>query len=99
MNLPRRLLCVLLWTGLSLPAAADDHERIRQLVIEGRILPLEQILQAVRERRAGRVLETELERRGGRHVYEVEVLDEHGIVWELYFDAATGEFLKEDQED
>lgn len=98
----------LLWAGFS---AADnergmhreddesDHEAVRELMQQGDILPLEQILAQAREQRPGRVLETELEREGGRHIYELEILGDNGEVWEMKFDAASGELLKEEQED
>ncbi len=81
------------------PAVADDHDAIRALVADGRILPLERILERAQARRPGRVLESELEHERGRLVYEIEILDDHGQVWELYFDAASGEFLEEERED
>ena len=90
------LLCLALFVT---PVQADDHGRIRELVEAGRILPLEQILERARQRLPGRVLETELEIREGRHIYEIEILDRYGHVRELQFDARTGAFLKEEQED
>jgi len=93
---PLGLLCLALFTR---PVQADDHERIRALVEAGRILPLEQILERARQRLPGRVLETELETREGRHIYEIEILDRHGRVRELRFDARTGAFLQEERED
>lgn len=96
----------LLWTGLTTadPGGEDHHsdheqEEVRSLAQQGDILPLEQILQTAREHHTGRVLETELEREGDRYVYEIELLDESGQVWELEFDAATGELLEMEQED
>ncbi len=47
----------------------------------------------------GRVLETELQHRGARRVYEIEILDDRGVVWELVYDAGTGELLRSEQED
>ena len=44
------------------------------------------------------MLETELERKGERYIYEIELVDDQGQVWELKFDAASGELLKEKQE-
>lgn len=100
--------CGLLWTGFT---AADnehgarseqhesDHEAVRELMQQGDILPLEQILEQARQLRAGRVLETELERERGGYIYEVEVLDDNGEVWEMKFDAATGELLEQELED
>jgi uncharacterized membrane protein YkoI len=65
----------------------------------GDILTLEQILELARQQHPGRVLETELERKGERYIYEVELLDDSGEVWEMKFDASTGKLLKEEQED
>lgn len=98
----------LLWAGFT---AADnergtrpdeyesEHEAVRELMRQGDILPLEQILEQARRQHPGRVLETELERERGGYIYEVEMLDDSGEVWELEFDAATGELLKQEQED
>ena len=92
----------LLWTGLT-TADAERHgheqEAVRSLTQQGDILPLEQILEAARQHHAGKVLETELEREDDRYIYEIELLDEGGTVWEMEFDATTGELLKQEQED
>lgn len=79
--------------------ADDDHEQARRLKESGQILSLEQILKAARSVHSGRVLEVELDNEKGRYVYEVELLDEGGEVWELYFDAASGELIKRKRED
>lgn len=96
----------LLWTGLTTADAerhdhGSDHEQeeVRSLTQQGDILPLEQILEAARQRHAGKILETELEREDDRYIYEIELLDEGGAVWEMEFDATTGELLKQEQED
>lgn len=79
--------------------ADDDHEQARRLKEAGQILSLEQILKAAQVEHSGRVLEVELEDEGGRYVYEIELLDERGEVWELYFDAASGELIKRKRDD
>ena len=76
-----------------------EHEVVRGMAEQGDILSLEQILQNARQHRAGRVLETELEEKGGELVYEVEILDDNGEVWEMKFDARSGALLEEEQED
>jgi uncharacterized membrane protein YkoI len=81
----------LLATGLS----GAGNERGDQ----GDILSLEQILKNVRQHRVGRVLETELEEKRGELVYEVEILDNNGEVWEMKLDARSGILLEEEQED
>lgn len=80
-------------------AADDDHEQARRLKESGKILPLEQIVKAAQAERPGRVIEVDLENKDGRHIYEVELLDEHGEVWELYFDATNGRLIKRERED
>jgi len=80
-------------------AVADDHEAARQLREEGRIVPLETVLKTVRSKYEGTLLEVELEREGGKLVYEIEVLDENGRVRELLTDARSGEFLGEEKHD
>jgi uncharacterized membrane protein YkoI len=77
---------------------ADDHDQAKRLRESGRILPLEQIVEKARKLHSGHLIETELEHRGERYVYEIELLDEHGKVWELRFDAATGELVDTEQE-
>jgi hypothetical protein len=74
----------------------DDIRRLRQ---HGDILPLERILQQARRQRDGRVLETYLERERDRYIYNVEMVDDKGRVWEMELDAATGEVLENRQED
>ena len=75
--------------------ADEDHERARELVKSGEIIPLEQLLQQIITKEEGklRLLEAELERKSGRLVYELEMVDEQGVVRELLFDAKTGKSL------
>ena len=74
--------------------AGGDQEVARELRAKGKILPLEQILKKAMVHRAGTVIEAEFEIEGSRFVYELEILDSNGVVWELEFDASTGELLK-----
>lgn len=76
-----------------------DHERAKSLQQAGEILPLEGILERAQQQHPGRVLETELERKRNRYVYEIEIADKNGIVWELYYDAKSGELIKSEQDD
>ena len=47
----------------------------------------------------GRVLEVEIERKAGRLIYEIEIVDEQGVVKEFVFDASNGDLLNEKVED
>ncbi|MDT8388704.1 MAG: PepSY domain-containing protein [Thiogranum sp.] len=80
--------------------ADDDHERARELVKRGEIMSLEQLLQQVTDTGSGslRLLEAELESKQDRLVYELEFIDEQGVVRELLFDARTGEALGEEED-
>lgn len=92
----RYTLAVLLWNLAAAPSA--DHEAAYELAREGRILPLEQILEQQRRDRPGRVLEVELEHEDERMVYELELLDADGRVWEIYYDAVSGRLLESQAE-
>ncbi len=78
---------------------AREHVRVHSMAESNEILPLEQILHNARQQHAGRVLEVELEENSSGVYYEVEILDANGEVWEMNFDARSGELLGEDQED
>lgn len=78
--------------------ADDDHDRAKRLKEAGEILSLEQVVEKAKKDHPGQLLEAELEEKKGRLIYELELLDEEGIVWELKYDAKSGELLKEKQE-
>jgi len=78
--------------------ASDDHDRAKALHDSGKILPLENVIEKAKKDRPGRVVETELEQKGERYVYEIKLLDEQGRLWELKYDAVTGKQLKEERE-
>ncbi len=80
-------------------AGASDHDEARRLRERADILPLAEILERLPQTRDGRILEVELKHRKKRPLYEIELLDREGVVWELYFDAVTGELLKEKVDD
>jgi uncharacterized membrane protein YkoI len=71
----------------------------RQLLKEGKIMPLQQILTKAALIKPGQVIETDLEKDDDRYVYELEILDNDGQVWELELDAQTGEFVDLENED
>lgn len=79
--------------------ASDDHESARRLSKTGEILPLETILENAQQYQPGRVLEVEFESEHGQYIYEIEILNPQGIVWELELDAQTGQLLERKQEE
>lgn len=79
------------------PALASDradHDRARAALQAGEILPLTTVLQRVALEHPGQVLEVELEREGGRWVYEIKLLQTGGGLLKLEVDAASAQVLK-----
>jgi uncharacterized membrane protein YkoI len=91
------LLCAAL--ALAPIAHADDDQRIRQLQRSGEILSLEQIFDRARKVKPGRIVDVDLDKDDGRYIYEIELLERSGKVWEMEFDARTGELLQLEQDD
>ena len=99
-----RILAIAIATGLAgsgmLSAASVSagsglrQDEVRQLRESGKILSMEDILGRVRKAQPGQVVEVELERDGGRYVYEVKLIDDASKVHELELDAGTGEVLR-----
>lgn len=103
MNIPPagRALMVGLLAFCSLAVARDlDQDEALRLRQEGVILPLEQLLgQAMARYPGARLLEAELEEKQQELVYEVELLTTAGVVREIKLDAATGDLLKDEEDD
>lgn len=67
-----------------------DHDRARQAVESGQIVPLKTVLARVERDFPGQILEVELERRGPLWVYEIKVLQAGGVMRKLRFDGRDG---------
>lgn len=89
------------------PAAADDHgcgskeyesehdhERARRALECGEVMPLADVLAAVRPHVTGRLVETEFEREDGGWLYELTFIDSRGHLVEMSVDARSGKILK-----
>ena len=90
------LVAVVLSGGLVLPVGARDHrdhERARQAVQAGEILPLRTVLERLEREHPGQVLEVELEQDHGEWVYEVKLLQAGGQRVKLTLDARTAALL------
>ncbi len=96
-----KLLAVLLMACAAMGTAwASDSQSIaRKLQASGDILPLRVLLETVQKQVTGHILELELEMRDDRLIYEMEVLDERGWIWEYHLDARTGQVIKASRED
>lgn len=89
---------IVLFIGYSPVIASNDHEELLYMKNKGDIISLSELIA-----KAGleneRILEAELEREHGQLVYELEILDAGGRVYERYYNAITGELLNGYQED
>jgi uncharacterized membrane protein YkoI len=72
-------------------AEPHDQDAVRQAVERGEIHPLAEILDGVRGKLPGDVVGIEIERKNGRWLYELRVLDGQGRVFEVYVNARSGE--------
>lgn len=86
---------VLLLAGPALAGRQEDHERAREALAAGRILPLDSIVARARTEVQGDILDVELEDEDdGRFVYEIKMLAPEGRIEKLEYDASTGVLLR-----
>lgn len=87
------------------PAQADDDDDHRQrasldvAIKRGEILQLSEILEKVRGRIQGRIVEIEFEYSKQTPIYEIYVLNAEGRRLEYEIDARTAEILRLEDED
>jgi uncharacterized membrane protein YkoI len=88
----------LIWIMAAAPGLADSvsPDRIRALVEQGEVLPLEEILKRNEPGIGGRIIEIELERKKETYLYEIKILRPDGRYRELKIDARTGAVVREE---
>jgi uncharacterized iron-regulated membrane protein len=86
------MLLAMLGTGVSYADNAD-HDRARQAVEAGDVLPLRTILDRVEREYPGQVKEVELDREKGEWVYEIKLLRKGGALMKLKIHARDGTIL------
>jgi len=86
------VFCAGLFLVTAMAAAAKDLDpaEVEAARKAGKILPEEDVVQRAQAKRAGKVSAVELERKYGRYVYEVHIVDDAGAKWEVKLDAKTG---------
>jgi len=92
-------LAAALWAGFAvgLPAAhADerDHERARQALQQGKVLPLRTVIDRVEREFEGQVIKVEFEHDDGEFIYELRVLQANGQALKVELNAVDGKVLK-----
>jgi uncharacterized membrane protein YkoI len=81
---------------VSMSAISDDNDsrKVRRLVQENEIVSLESLMPSIRKHGDLKLLEIELEEENDKLIYEVELLDKEGRVYEIRYDARTGHELE-----
>jgi uncharacterized membrane protein YkoI len=86
--------------GAGPAVASDDHDRARQALEAGEVLPLRTILERVDREYPGQVVDVELEREREnsqeRWVYKLKVLRSGGSLVKLKVDARDGTVIAEE---
>lgn len=86
--------------GANLAMAKDlGPDEALKLRDAGTIQSFEKLNEAALAKHPGaKISDTELEEKDGRYVYELELHDDKGVEWDMKLDAATGEVLKDKQD-
>ena len=95
-------LCVsvALTMGAGLAQADVSPAQTVELSTSGAILAFDKLDQtALAQHTNATILDTELDESYGRYIYQVDLRDDKGQKWEVEMDAATGEILKNRQDD
>jgi uncharacterized membrane protein YkoI len=75
-------------------------DQIPQLVKDGKIKPLEELNQVVLKLHPGATItDSDLDNHSNLYEYEVELRDAKNVEWDVDLNAATGEVLKNKQDD
>ena len=86
-------MLAMLVAGASYAGDDSDHDRARQALEAGEVLPLRTILERVEREHPGQVMEVELDREKGVWLYEIKILREGGALIKLKINARDGTLL------
>ncbi len=86
-------MLAMLVAGASYAGDDSDHDRARQALEAGEVLPLRTILERVEREHPGQVMEVELDREKGVWLYEIKILREGGALVKLKINARDGTLL------
>ena len=75
------------------------HDIAIKLESDGKVLALEKIVEKARQIHDGRVIEAEISTERNTYIYEVEILDEDGVLWDLKFNASDGQLIGSSKEE
>ena len=98
-NSVRQFLTIGIATFLSLAVSASGYEdanSVHRLRTDGTIRPLEYFIADALQKHPGRMIDAKLhhEEQYDHYIYEILLLDRHGQVRELEYDACTGTLIE-----
>lgn len=93
-----RLTALLMVVLSSLPflphcLADSDHDRAREALESGEILPLHTIIAKLERIYPGQILEVELDRDDDLWIYEIKLIRQNGVLITVELDASDGRLL------
>ena len=98
-HLSRLLLIGALTFNVSVLGDHLDHDSVKRLRDDGRILSMSEVMRRAARIQPGHLLEAELDREDGRYVYEIRILDSAGRIHELELDAVSGDLIESSHDD
>ena len=88
------LLLLLFTTGVNFASDLD----VRDLETNGKVMKLSRVIEKINKVYPGRIIEVELQKENGILVYEIQIIDHQGVIWEISLNAKTGELLHKEKE-
>jgi len=73
---------------------SGKYDKLRDAVIQKRILPLSQVKAKVIERFGANIIDIDIDRKSGKWIYEFKVINDASHILEIYVDASNGTIIK-----
>ena len=99
LTIPLVILTLTFAFGKTAWADGIDQDEAASLRQQGVILPLSDIIAAAQKQHQGRIIEVELEHKHGRYIYEIEIVNDEGKVWEIKLNASDANIISQEEED
>lgn len=97
-HIPAVIIASLLGACPAWASEAINQDEAAALRRQGIIQPLKKILHAAQQLHSGRVMEVELGKQHDLYIYEIEIVDSAGRVWEMKFNAQTASLITQKQD-
>jgi hypothetical protein len=81
---------------MAMSASVNDHDQAKELLDDGVVQPLENILNLYAEQYPGPVMDIKLETKNKLIFYKIDITDRDGIVQTITINAQSGQLLQSD---